>query len=818
MPPGGRAQLQPAVAWATSKVPAEKGSFLVAPPFVVVWGGEDASIQVLELSSGRCLRTFRKHKATIRFVAAADDACLSACADGKVLYWTCRDGNVLHAANAIGAVGALACGRRVFAYADQEGVHKVSFPFTVGSGSASLEANVAEVCKLPNVEQMAWDERSARLATLQTDGLLSVVHWADDIPTAQPVQRFTAQRVEGLCWLAENQVGVFQRSPQSSVVAVVDVSSAAGQPLEKARPLRVFDPGTTLILSAAGSTPSILALEHNPDAGVLRLCAWNLRSLCVAQRQKARSGTAGLTVNCSVTLPFLRRATDQVALPPLDDRESWQDAFCAASGLAPSRQVEGGFVEPLGFLPRGKSGLELVVRVAGKAKAQPQILLLQVKEKLMRVVSQPKGVASVRSTAASTLEKVSEDKVYHADRSNSPDQDAAAVLEEAPALDVPEEQPAEPEASVEPEEEEGRTAEEAAAAAAEEETLAVAEDATVLPEEEATVDDLAVTQLIERSAEAPARATGARKKKAADPLRLRDLKGPKLRAVLEAREVLEDAHLLSAQRTGEVRTERLLKLQATRSTQLPLSYMESSKSLSREQDSQLASAKAEKRAQPKKHLFPPPEKKEWNWEEWSTWSAYSKAWTAHWKGEAIPPPDAPFDTHWLANPYLGHSPYQPWLNQLQPPHARGMKKAVSVPSLPRPKQRRMPVEEPAIPPELRNYDAKVKKLIQQSAQGAAAHYLAGLFEDKQREVLAAMDMPLAADSAWSYADEYREFEKQMELSEGIVQQTAKRKPQTVDPDLVRFQSSDTVPLFAHLVPDRRPADPGASPSDVPVYY
>jgi len=738
-----------------------------------------------------------------------------------VLYWTCRDGNVLHAASAIGAVGALACGRRVFAYADQEGVHKVSFPFTVSSSSASLEANLAEVCKLPNVEQMAWDERSSRLAVLQTDGLLSVVHWADDIPTAQPVQRFTS-RVEGLCWLQENQVGVFQRSPQSSVVAVVDVSSPAGT-AEKARPLRVFDPSTTLILAAAGSTPSILAVEHNPDAGVLRLCAWNLRSLCVAQRQKARSGTAGLTVNCSVTLPFLRRApTEQVALPPLDDRESWQDAFCAASGLAPSRQVEGGLAEPLGFLPRGKSGLELLVRVAGKgAKAQPQILLLQVKEKLLRLVSQPKGVASVRSSAVTSLEKVSEDKVYHADRSDSPDQDAAAALEEEASgtVDVPEEPPAEPEAFVEPE----ASAEEAAAVE-EEETLAVAEDSTLLPEEEATVDGLAVTQLIERSAEAPPRATGARAKRKPrekEPLRLRDLKGPKLRAVLEAREVLEDAHLLSAQRTGEVRTERLLKLQATRSTQLPLSYMES-KSLSRAPsgDSQLAlaSAKAEKRAQPKKHAFPPPEKKNWNWEEWSTWSAYSKAWTAHWKGEDMPPPDAPYDTHWLANPYLGHSPYQPWLNQLQPPHARGMKKVVSVPSLPRPKQQRMPVEEPAVPPELRNYDAKVKKLIQQSAQGAAAHYLAGLFEDKQREVLAAMDMPLAADSAWSYADEYREFEKQMELSEGIVQQTAKRKPQTVDPDLVRFQSSDTVPLFAHLVPDSRPADAAAPPPDVPVYY
>ena len=47
------------------------------------------------------------------------------------------------------------------------------------------------------------------------------------------------------------------------------------------------------------------------------------------------------------------------------------------------------------------------------------------------------------------------------------------------------------------------------------------------------------------------RVRSRRKPREKEPLRLRDLKGPKLRAVLEAREVLEDAHLLSAQRTGE---------------------------------------------------------------------------------------------------------------------------------------------------------------------------------------------------------------------------------------------------------------------------
>merc|ERR1712139_1054 len=53
-----------------------------------------------------------------------------------------------------------------------------------------------------------------------------------------------------------------------------------------------------------------------------------------------------------------------------------------------------------------------------------------------------------------------------------------------------------------------------------------------------------------------------------EPLRLSDLKGQKLRALLEAREVLDDAHLLSAQQSGEVRTENILKRKAEKSISL----------------------------------------------------------------------------------------------------------------------------------------------------------------------------------------------------------------------------------------------------------
>jgi hypothetical protein len=49
----------------------------------------------------------------------------------------------------------------------------------------------------------------------------------------------------------------------------------------------------------------------------------------------------------------------------------------------------------------------------------------------------------------------------------------------------------------------------------------------------------------------------------------------------------------------------------------------------------------------------------------------------------------------------------------------------------------------------------------------------------------------------------------MELTEELVVRTAKLKPQTVDPDLLRFQTDGNapdVPLFSHFVPEHH--DPG----------
>lgn len=186
----------------------------------------------------------------------------------------------------------------------------------------------------------------------------------------------------------------------------------------------------------------------------------------------------------------------------------------------------------------------------------------------------------------------------------------------------------------------------------------------------------------------------------------------------------------------------------------------------------------------------------------------------------MPLPDAPYETHWLANPYLGHSPYQPWLNTLKPPHPKGKSyKSYSTPSLLDKKLPKHPsvVEVPATG--LENYDAKVRKLIFQSAAKAAAHYLAGLYERKSRQVLQAMEMPLAADSQWSYSDEYKAFERQMMMSEELVARTAKRQPQTMDSELLRFQSADAVPLFSHFVPDQKLESPDrADTRAMPVYY
>merc|ERR1719337_294861 len=83
-----RGQLQPAIAWAT-KVETEE--CVLVPPFAVSWTPGGTAANVIDMSSGRIVRIFRKHKAPILHVTAGDDACFTACADGKALYWTCKD-------------------------------------------------------------------------------------------------------------------------------------------------------------------------------------------------------------------------------------------------------------------------------------------------------------------------------------------------------------------------------------------------------------------------------------------------------------------------------------------------------------------------------------------------------------------------------------------------------------------------------------------------------------------------------------------------------------------------------------------------------
>jgi hypothetical protein len=283
------------------------------------------------------------------------------------------------------------------------------------------------------------------------------------------------------------------------------------------------------------------------------------------------------------------------------------------------------------------------------------------------------------------------------------------------------------------------------------------------------------------------------------------LKGQKLRALLEAREVLDDAHLLSAQQSGEVRTENLLKRRAEKSMSLA-DKSSPTGSTSMVEQSRLAKSPSRKRVMPKD---PAPN---WDWNEWKTWSSYSKVWTHHWSQGEVPVPEAPYDTHWLANPYLGHSPYQPWLNNLKPNYPKGVKKAASSPALAAMTkgQRRTEIMEPAKPPTgLENYDVNRKKLLIQSAKKEARHYVSGMLEDKMRIVLDAMERPaMDPTAAWSYGKEYAQFEKTMELTEELVVRTAKLKPQTVDPDLLRFQTDSNapeVPLFSHFVPEHQDA-------------
>jgi len=646
------------------------------------------------------------------------------------------------------------------------------------------------------------------LAVLQEDGSLHVVTWAEtsqDPPAVSLLNRLHSRRIESLFWLSDAQIGVFQTGEQSSAIAVVDVNE--DQPA-KIRPLRVFDTGTKLLVAspAGRGAPSLLAAEHSPADGILRLSSWNLRALAAQKPNKARSGSAALMTNCSVALPFLRREPSETGLPALPDpsasRGSWQDAFAAAAGISPAKEVSGGVVAPLVFLPRGK-GIDLIVR----ATRSSQLLLLQVKESVARVLARSNSAsAGPGRTQSAPLEKVAEDQVYHSMDGGA---SAVSVLQAVSFEETREEEPERPASPYAPAVQEAFV--EGAAPVESESQLQVTQH----------VELAASSQELQPSAQAivpsgpptvlASSGKPALRRKAPpppEPLRLRDLKGQKLRALLEAREVLDDAHLLSAQQSGEVRTENVLKRRAEKSISLA-DKSSPTASTSIVEQSRLARSPPRKRGMPKE---PTPN---WDWNEWKTWSAYSKVWTHHWSKGEIPVPEAPYDTHWLANPYLGHSPYQPWLNNLKPnyPKGVGLKKAASSPALVALGKgaRRTEIIEPAKPPTgLENYDANVQKLLKQSAKKAARHYVAGMLEDKIRVVLDAMERPaMDPTAAWSYGEEYAQFQKTMELTEELVVRTAKLKPQTVDPDLLRFQTDGNapdVPLFSHFVPEHH--DPG----------
>jgi hypothetical protein len=384
------------------------------------------------------------------------------------------------------------------------------------------------------------------------------------------------------------------------------------------------------------------------------------------------------------------------------------------------------------------------------------------------------------------LEKVAEDLVYH-----SIDEKPSREVPERSSLDLPEKVEEEAEDFAEPLTDD------------EEQPTEIGSPVAKLTIEPATARDLPLVAH-EPVAKPEPRPTVLRRKKPPppEPLRLKDLKGEKLKALLEAREVLDDAHLLCAQQSGEVRTERILKQRAERSITVPGKSEMSKVSTDKSTEKSIATKPSPVRKKP-------PEPPNWNWEEWKTWSMYSKVWTHHWKnGGEVPIPEAPYDTHWLANPYIGHSPYQPWMNKLQPPHKRGVRKAASAPGLKiRPRTEMMEISKPVSG--LENYDKKVRKLLKSSAKKAARHYISGMLEDKMRMVLAAMDRPeVDPNATWSYGDEYADFQRTMELTEQLVQRTAKRKPQTVDPGLLRFTDDNApdVPLFSHFVPEPMEVD------------
>jgi len=252
----------------------------------------------------------------------------------------------------------------------------------------------------------------------------------------------------------------------------------------------------------------------------------------------------------------------------------------------------------------------------------------------------------------------------------------------------------------------------------------------------------------------------------------------------------------------EVRSSPVLRLQAEQATALHSPPQSTDPAPHEDPVFLKRSRKHKRRKAPVQH---------WDWKEWDTWSEYSKSWKEHLKGnKAVPPPVAPRSTHWLANPILGLSPYQPWQNRLQPPHPRDgdkVKHAKSCPSLHNLKVRSKPLTEYKPPTGVELYHEKARCLVHRSARKAAAHYCAVLLERKMQVVLDARTRPeVPATQEWRFDDQFKFFEQQMQHTEQLVQKAVRVQPAVIDPQLLegenKLSSLADVPLFAHFPPKR----------------
>lgn len=737
--------LEPQVVWTS----ALTGHCALGESFACVWKPQGSTLYTVSLAGGEVLRTFTKHKAPIVHVAVANDYVLSACSDGKVLLWGYQDGHVVSAAQASGPVTSLAVSRSggVMVYADQEGAHGVEIKLSITAGTAGVGVRALDLDLGGRVAHLALDEGGQRLGAVR-DGQMQVLSLADG--ASEDVARVGSRQVERLFWL-KSRLCALQQGEQSQAILVFDGG--------KQRPLRVFDKGTALLFAPL----HVLALEHHAGKGALRLSYWNLEQLA-----RSKKDTAGLVVNCTIALPFLRSG----ALPAI--KADWQDLYCASKGLPPARLVgDAGRVSPLCWRPlAGGVGLDLALLVEGQKQT---LVWLRVQEPVKAKRAKPKVKAPEpdRAIPATTAEE-------------EPEQEQSADV-----LPVLEEEPEEPAPPSPP---------------------SPAPPAELPPFEEEPVEDLAEVEASQLTAPAlPEPLPPPRPRRSPpgpSPLKAKDVKGARLRDLLEARELLQDQHLLSSQRRMEVRSSPVLRLQAEQATALhspppgeagppedPVFLKRSRKHKRRKAGTSTGLERV----------------KQWDWSEWDTWSEYSKSWKEHLKGnKAVPLPVAPRSTHWLANPILGLSPYQPWQNRLQFPHPQEgleMRNAKSCPSLHGRKVKRIPLKEYPPPTGVEMYHEKAKALVNRSARKAAAHYCSLLLEQKMQVVLGARTRPeVQATQEWRFDDQFRHFEQQMQHTEQIVQRAVKVQPAVIDPQLLSGDSRPgplaDVPLFAHFPPKR----------------